>query len=95
MNNLLLFAKTPLPGKVKTRLESDTTLSASEVLELYSAFLKDTLTAAILSDSKTVFVACFPASSQREMEQFIEKSGFCSELKKKRVIVIPQQGPSF
>jgi rSAM/selenodomain-associated transferase 1 len=54
-NCLIIFAKEPLPGKVKTRLRGS--LSASQCLELYKLFLRDTVALARRARSDARFVA--------------------------------------
>jgi glycosyltransferase A (GT-A) superfamily protein (DUF2064 family) len=53
---VLIFARYPERGKVKTRLVSDH-ISKEEVLELYCAFLLDTIDQSILSCADYIFIS--------------------------------------
>ena len=69
MNSLIVFAKTPRAGEVKTRLLKETQLSENEVCDLYRAFLCDVLTAAGKSDADKIIVNFFPADGEAEMAE--------------------------
>ncbi|MFQ5456642.1 MAG: DUF2064 domain-containing protein, partial [Nitrospirota bacterium] len=64
---LLIFAKLPLPGKVKTRLSPP--LTSEEAAELYRCLLNDTLI--FTKDIKGVdrFIVCYPSI----MESFFQE----------------------
>ena len=67
MNKILIFAKSPIKGKVKTRLKKDTPLTDEDILKLYTAFLKDTIISASLSKAQRIYVAYYPEDSRNIM----------------------------
>jgi glycosyltransferase A (GT-A) superfamily protein (DUF2064 family) len=67
VNKILIFAKSPIKGKVKTRLKKDTPLSDDDILKLYTAFLKDTIVSASLSKAKKIYIAYYPEDSKNIM----------------------------
>jgi len=67
MNKLLIFAKSPIKGKVKTRLKKDTPLTDEDILKLYTAFLKDTIISASLSKAQKIYIAYYPEDSKDVM----------------------------
>src|SRR3989304_9770427 len=67
VNKLLIFAKSPIKGKVKTRLKKDTPLTDEDILKLYTAFLKDTIISASLSKAQRIYVAYYPEDSRNIM----------------------------
>lgn len=67
VNKLLIFAKSPIKGKVKTRLKKDTPLTNDDILKLYTAFLKDTIISASLSKAQKIFMAYYPEDSRNIM----------------------------
>lgn len=58
MNALILFAKAPVPGRVKTRLQP--ALSGEQSSRLYEAFVRDSLASARLCEGVEVSVAYAP-----------------------------------
>lgn len=58
MNSLIVFAKAPVPGKVKTRLCPP--LSGEQAARLYTAFVGDVLSGARASETAAVSVAYEP-----------------------------------
>jgi glycosyltransferase A (GT-A) superfamily protein (DUF2064 family) len=71
LNSLLIFAKAPLIGFVKTRLKNNSNLSNSELLELYRAFLKDTIQVSKQAGSDRVYLSCYPKEKKALMEEII------------------------
>src|SRR3989338_8275802 len=67
VNKILIFAKSPIKGKVKTRLKKDTPLTDEDILKLYTAFLKDTIISASLSKAQRIYVAYYPEDSRNIM----------------------------
>jgi hypothetical protein len=72
MNKLLIFAKSPIKGKVKTRLKKDTPLTDGNILKLYTAFLKDTIISASLSKAQRIYIAYYPEDSREVMIDVIK-----------------------
>ncbi len=58
MNALVVFVKAPIPGKVKTRLQ--TALSASQAARVYEAFVRDTVACARRTGEAAVSIAYEP-----------------------------------
>ena len=58
---LILFAKTPRPGKVKTRLQPD--ISPEEASKLYQAFVLDLLGSTRNLEGTVRFLSCDPSKS--------------------------------
>ena len=52
MKTLIIFAKVPLPGFVKTRLTAGTALTDEMVCSIYEAFLKDVMTVAAMTSGE-------------------------------------------
>lgn len=65
---LVVLAKQPVPGRVKTRLAR--TEGEPMAAELYEAFLRDTLSTAATLAGVQRFVACSPPGSQAWFERF-------------------------
>ena len=55
---LIIFAKAPIPGQVKTRLQ--THLSAEECAELHASFIIDTIRIANRVAGADIFISCHP-----------------------------------
>ncbi len=91
MNKLLIFAKSPIKGKVKTRLKKDTPLTDEDILKLYTAFLKDTIISASLSKAQKIYIAYYPEDS-REVMLSVK-----SEIRnpKSEIKIFPQLGNDF
>lgn len=77
---LLIFAKAPVPGEVKTRLLPD--LSKEEAARLYEAFICDILKSTSLIDAER-FLFCHPSKGH---------SFFCRIAEDKRIQLMEQQG---
>lgn len=58
INALIIFAKAPVPGKVKTRLQPH--LSAEQCASLHESFITDTLSIAREIEGADIFLACHP-----------------------------------
>jgi len=65
---VVIFAKAPLPGSVKTRLTP--ALGADEAADLYRALLVDTIEVAESADARLT-VAFTPATSRRHLERLL------------------------
>ena len=78
-HTLVIMAKAPRPGKVKTRLVRS--LPVSAVTELYRCLLDDTLTLARSLDGVKVAVMC-PAADREDLERVVGNA----------VPVVPQMG---
>ncbi len=90
MESLIVFAKAPVEGKVKTRLGADTPLSTSQICRLYNAFLQDTLRTASLCKGRRIFLNFTPPGSADMMETLALKS-----IPRNRLAIFPQEGDSF
>ncbi len=65
---VVIFAKAPIPGSVKTRLTP--ALGADEAADLYRALLVDTIEVAESADARLT-VAFTPATSRRHLERLL------------------------
>lgn len=90
MNVLIIFARAPVEGKVKTRLEKDTTLSRKEVCALYSSFLLDVFTIAANNKADKILVNFSPAEMESEMREMAE-----TKIPKEKLLMHPQKGGTF
>lgn len=94
LSALLIFAKAPIIGLVKTRLKKNTDLSDEDILELYRAFLKDILATAQQKDSETVYLSFYPAKEKKVMVELVkEYSSITGEFKDLRLL--RQRGEDF
>ncbi len=74
MNALIIFAKTPVKGRVKTRLQKN--LSQTNVLKLYKEFLFQTVyTAKKVRNCKKI-IACYPDENHPYLKTLAIKFGF-------------------
>lgn len=93
MNKILIFAKSPIKGKVKTRLKKDTPLTDEDILKLYTAFLKDTIISASLSEAQKIYIAYYPEDSKDVMYNIIFKSSIFNF--QSSIELFPQSGNDF
>jgi glycosyltransferase A (GT-A) superfamily protein (DUF2064 family) len=93
LNSLVIFAKAPIKGQVKTRLKKDTDLSDDEILLLYRAFLKDIILTSEMAVSDRVILTCYPGGAMPVMKDLIA-SLYDGELPDK-LILRPQVGRDF
>lgn len=90
MDCLIVFAKAPMEGKVKTRLQSGTPLSPSDICFLYRAFLDDVLVAAGKSAAQRIMLCFTPAFAEEQMKNIaLEK------IAPERLLLHPQEGDAF
>ncbi|MBI4715496.1 MAG: TIGR04282 family arsenosugar biosynthesis glycosyltransferase [Nitrospirae bacterium] len=68
---LVLFAKAPVPGKVKTRLFP--ILTPEESAELYGAFVLDTVELMGRLEGVTPFIACHPSREEKYFQDLAAK----------------------
>lgn len=94
MKTIIIFAKVPESGKVKTRLFRDTVLDARQVSTLYDAFLRDTITIATLTSADRIAIHFTPAAGEAAMKKIagVLQLGARNE---KRIVYIPQTGVTF
>ncbi len=94
MKTLIIFAKAPVPGFVKTRLAKDTPLDEEQVCALYEAFLKDTITVAALTEAERIAIHYTPADMEDVMRKIVKrlKLGVRNE---KRFTFRAQEGETF
>ncbi len=92
--NLIIFAKAPVPGFVKTRLTKDTPLNENHVCALYEAFLKDTVTMSALTCADVIAIHFTPAEEEKKIRKLVAglKLGARNE---KRFTFVPQAGETF
>ncbi|MBI3583779.1 MAG: DUF2064 domain-containing protein [Nitrospinae bacterium] len=93
MNKLLIFAKSPIKGKVKTRLKKDTPLTDDDILKLYTAFLKDTIISASLSKAQKIYIAYYPEDSRDVMYDIVFQSSIFNL--QSLIELFPQSGNDF
>lgn len=99
MNNseraLVVLAREPEEGKVKSRLNQD--LSAHDTLELYQAFVLDTLELALSTEVGHLYVACLADGPKPHLNELIknlsvELKGKRRESLKEKLVLIDQRG---
>lgn len=73
MECLIVFAKAPVAGEVKTRLAATAPLSPEEVCALYEAFLNDVFQCAANSRADKIFLHYTPASAGQQMAAIAQK----------------------
>lgn len=99
MNNseraLVILAREPEEGKVKSRLSAD--LSARDTLDLYQAFVLDTLHLAFSAEVGHLYVACLANGPKVHLNELL--ASFAAELKgkkkeflKEKLVLIDQRG---
>jgi len=71
LNCLIIFAKAPIPGKVKTRLKVDTSLSDDDLCLLYRSFLMDTIDLAMKTKADNIFLAFTPPSEKESIIRIV------------------------
>ncbi|VAX17101.1 hypothetical protein MNBD_NITROSPINAE02-1318 [hydrothermal vent metagenome] len=94
MKTLIIFAKAPVAGQVKTRLTKNTPLDAAEVCRLYEGFLKDTIISSAMTDAKNIAIHFTPADEEPMMKKIVTslRLGVRNE---NRFVFTPQEGKSF
>lgn len=91
MEHVVVFARAPRLGEVKTRLAATAPLSPAECLGLYTAFLEDTVACALASPAAAVTLAFTPAEAEEEVAPLVAAVGGPGH----RVACVPQVGPDF
>jgi glycosyltransferase A (GT-A) superfamily protein (DUF2064 family) len=94
MNSLLIFAKAPINGFVKTRLKNDTYLTDDEILYLYKAFLKDTILMAIATSADNVYLSFYPKEGEEKVKE-LARECFEGGAWPERLRLILQEGKDF
>lgn len=94
MKTLIIFAKAPKPGFVKTRLVRETVLDETQVCALYEAFFKDTITVATLTEADKIAVHFTPEDQIDSVRKLVSRMrlGLRNE---KRFTFTPQKGDTF
>ncbi|MBS1258539.1 MAG: hypothetical protein MAG551_01598 [Candidatus Scalindua arabica] len=69
---LVIFAKSPIPGKVKTRLTPH--ISSTKAAELYEAFIVDTLDTALKLKCERITVAYSPDYAEKTFQRLCGQS---------------------
>lgn len=90
MKSLIVFAKAPLEGKVKTRLAEKTPLTEVELCELYRSFLCDTLEISGKCEADKVILNFTPTESETLMREIAEQ-----RIPTGKLILAPQLGENF
>ena len=94
MKTLIIFARAPIAGQVKTRLARCPALGEEGALKLYRAFLEDTFTMAVRTSAETVNVSFTPDDQEEAMRGILES--LCLGRKNERRFTFsPQKGDSF
>jgi mannose-6-phosphate isomerase-like protein (cupin superfamily)/glycosyltransferase A (GT-A) superfamily protein (DUF2064 family) len=86
---LLLFARAPVAGTVKTRLRGGLDLTDGEILDLYTAFLKDTLLTALRSSAGRIYLTYTPPEAYPALRPLLEEVGGG------KIETFPQEGEDF
>lgn len=94
MKTLIIFAKAPLPGFVKTRLASGAPLTEQMVCALYEAFLKDVMTVSAMTSAETIAVHFTPAEEEKKMRSLMRSLNLGAR-NERRFVFAPQEGESF
>ncbi len=94
LTSLLIFAKAPIKGFVKTRLHQSSILDETEVLNLYVAFLQDIIRSAEKTSSERIYLSCYPKEGEHLMYDVL-KRGVNSAMAKGRFSILPQEGKDF
>ncbi len=94
MNSLLIFAKAPIKGFVKTRLKNDADLTDDEILSLYKAFLKDTILAANSTSADTIYLSFYPEEGEDLLKAVISEC-FEGGAWPERLKILLQEGRDF
>lgn len=94
MKTLIIFAKAPVAGQVKTRLTKNTPLDEAEACRLYEGFLKDTITLSSMTEAGKIAIHFTPASEEPLMKKIVTslRLGVRNE---NRFAFTPQEGESF
>jgi hypothetical protein len=77
---LIIFAKSPIPGKVKTRLTPH--ITPTKAAELYEAFISDTISTALKLKCERITVAYSPGYAEKTFQRLCGQS----------VNYLPQEG---
>ncbi len=94
MKTLIIFAKAPVAGKVKTRLTKDTPLDEGQACHLYEGFLKDTITLSAMTEAEKIAIHFTPAGEEATIKKIVKslKLGVRNE---NRFTFTSQEGDSF
>ena len=96
MRTLIIFAKTAVEGKVKTRLTTSTPLNDEQTTLLYEAFLKDTFTMATLSSAERIAIHYHPGddAAMKKMRRLVRSLSFGAR-NERRFHYVPQAEGDF
>lgn len=70
-NALIIFVKAPVPGKVKTRLQTD--VDAADVAEIYKAFITEITSQCSRLKGMDRFLGCAPSRNHAFLEEISKK----------------------
>ncbi len=94
MKTLIIFAKAPIPGTVKTRLSASTDLSEAQVCQLYEAFLRDTIAVSTMSSAENIAIHFSPAKEEKMMKKIVRSMNLGAR-NDRRFTYTPQTGETF
>ncbi len=94
MNSLLIFAKAPIKGFVKTRLKNDSGLSDNETLFLYRAFLKDTILMTNSTSADNVYLSFYPKEGE-DLVKAVASECFEGGILPEKLSLLLQEGGDF
>lgn len=92
MNSVLIFAKAPEKGTVKTRLKENSPLTDDDLLQLYTAFLEDIINMTTKSKADNLFLAYYTTKGNNKTPPLIKKY---TSTKWKKITAFPQVGENF
>jgi len=69
---LIIFAKVPIPGLVKTRLTQNTCLTEIDSAKIAEAMLKDTISLASKTDADRIQIGYFPHENLSQLNEIID-----------------------
>lgn len=94
MKTLIIFAKAPVAGLVKTRLTKSTSLDEGQSCALYTAFLKDTITMSALTCADVIAIHFTPAEEAKKMKKLVKGLSLGTR-NERRFLFVPQDGETF
>jgi len=91
---VVIFAKIPIPGLVKTRLTRETCLSELDSAKLAEAMLKDTISLASMTIADRIQIGYFPKDNVTDLYDIINALRIDGHLNQP-IDLIPQYGSNF
>ncbi len=93
-NAVIIFAKVPVAGTVKTRLILDSSLDADDAAILAEAMLKDTIVLSSESNASEIMIGFTPAEERESMERIVKEVVMERHLKR-HITYCTQSGTNF